>query len=800
MILRKFIGWTILLGALMLGYAGFPVHAETEENRIALSQSSTAPAQLRLDHWPPAGWMVQQFDSLVEVKFPQVARTVDLPRGLIGRLGRRVAALDSELRGGDLYIRLTLDCACSVAVTSEGTEAVLIDVVDPNAALATADTQPAPQTAPLPSIKPGAELAVDTPDVMSNGRLNVEEAQQHLMEQLLRAADAGMVDLRPDPSDVQLEKDEEVAQTNGSATNSSQPDPLPDTQADPSASKTAAAQPKAPLIKAQAETHVSEVALTRPVPACFPDDALSFPDTDPGVPYSNLASELHAALIGEFDTVNEDAAIRLAQLNLSVGLSVETVAVLDEFVPQHPWAELYREIASVMAVRPLAEDASLLKPDCGGVQQLWRAAAKTLDENADGAVEDATATTEMLEAQPRKVREFLAASLGQAAAEAGSWEFARRMEAMAERSRSSSYGPSGRALLLSARLDAWHDRDGDALQKLRDARTIPGAVGEDALLRLADAALSKSDFAAMDTSHLQKDLAILAREDRGGHRGARAFELWVKLRDHAKGRDAALAILDSGVARGLFPADRRADLLAEIADGSDFADASRPLALVYLEGPDQFQDAMQKPGFRRALAASMVEMGVPSLAEDVLEDQDWRDSGIGLELARAHMDGQEPDKAEDVLRRVPESTARNELMAQALMAKGQLAEAQEYLSDGSPKSADIAEQLMPLDATINAALSSGDTEMALDVGVQRLAVEANADLAEQLAIAALDAGHAKLPEGLKPALSKDRLEVLQSLFRRTADPGEITDLAELNNFIDQLSAEISTIEDLLTDG
>lgn len=803
MIIRKFIGWTILLGAFVLGYVGFPVNAETADDRLILTQSSTAPAQLRLGGWPPAGWIVQQFDELVEIKFPEFARQVELPDDLIGRLGHRVASLDYELRGRDLFLRLMLDCACSVAVTSDGAGAVLIDLINPNGANQS-EIAIAPKTAPVPMVKPGTAQTEARPSVVSpSGRLNVAEAQQHLMEQLLRAADAGMVDLRTDPSRPTAEAEESTEPPTDSQVLLDQPA----TPQSPSASPAATANsfqgdPASSKKKADAEVYVAndEVPAPRPAPACFPEEAFALQDPELGDPYVRRASELHAILVGEFDTVNEEAAIKLAQLNLSAGLGAEAIAVLDEFIPDHRWAELYREVAAVLNEEPPALDASLRKEGCNGTQQLWRLAALSLTDSVTDTSDNATNFMAALEAQPRHIREFLASRFGLAAVTSGNWEIARRMEAMTNRSVSSSYGPSGRALLLSARLDAWHDRPRDALVKLKRARNFPGAVAEDALLQLAKAALTNSDLATLETSYLRADLAMLARDDHGGKRGLEAFELWVKLQDHELGRDAAMAVLNQGVEDGLVPSGRRASLLAEIAQGTEFSESSSPLALVYMDDPERFEGAMEKPGFRRAIVESMIALGLPSLAENVMTPQDQEDHSLGLDLARAHLAANEPQRAIAGLRKLPESPDRNQVMTRALLADGKTAEAQSYLADPSNAEQEVDDQISLMDGQIEAALRSEEIDVALNLGAQRLALVQDGDLAESLALAALDAGHTQLPPSLTAALSNDQLAVLKMLFDRGPELENIVDIEQMNGFIDQLSSEISTIEEVLNDG
>lgn len=789
MILRKLIGWTILMGSFLVGYLAFPVRAETTVGKISISQATDAPARLRLNDWPPSGWIVQQFDSLVEIRFPNWPADVALPDGLVGQLRQRVDALDVERRGVDFFIRLTLGCKCSVALIAEGTDAVLIDVFDPNGGTKRAEG-PAPLWAPLPTQKPGVETA----SAPSDGRLDVDEARERLLEQLLRAADAGIVDLKPEGQPTPPAND--------------QPNTEPPINVDvppediiASQDSTEKNRPK-PDAKAAADTIVAEAdrPRPRPKPACFPDEAFVFPDLLAHGDYSQYVSDLQAELIGEFDVVNEAAALDLARLHLSAGLGVETIAVLDEFAPEHKLAELYREIAIMLDDDPPLADGSILKEGCGGTQKLWRAFAKALQNDYADAVEEAKQATAILESTPRLMREKMSARIGWAAAKSGAWEFARRMEAMAARSVSRAYGPTGRSLMLTAKLDDWHGRGKEAFKKLKTARNLPGTIGQDALLQLADAALTKSDLAGYSTAALQEDLAILARSDRGGMRGAKAFELLVKLRDHESGRDSALAALDDGVASGLYPADLRDELVADVVGGVNVDDKSQPLALAYLDQPERFAGALEKPGFRRALVGSMADLGLPALAEPILRDEDRDDPMTISGLAEAFITQRDYDRAEELLRSLPESPERNRLMAEVMVARGEIDNGQEYLAAAEASETEEQRRVDIIDSMIDLAIAADDIDTALDLGAERLGLAADADVAERLALAALDAGHKTIPDSLVAALPKAQRSRLQTLFGHVPDPAEVKDIAGMEGFLDALNSEISTIEELLKDG
>ena len=140
-----------LLGLLV---AGLPAVALAEPVGAVLSQPSPESPRLTLSHWPSDGWVVQQFNNLVEIRFPNTELAIvpeaDLSEGIEGWL----SGVDQETDGKDSFLRLTLACECTVAVQGDGQSALQIDLVGSRAAASqgVANLGPAPERAPRPPI------------------------------------------------------------------------------------------------------------------------------------------------------------------------------------------------------------------------------------------------------------------------------------------------------------------------------------------------------------------------------------------------------------------------------------------------------------------------------------------------------------------------------------------------------------------------------------------------------------------------------------------------------------------------
>lgn len=800
MMLRKLIGWSVVVASLGIGFLGLPTGAA--EPGATIEQDPARTARLRMDLWPGAGWLVQQFDRQVEIRFPGLDRDITLSGGLQGPLAERVAAVEAENRSGDSYLLLTLTCDCSIAVTGQAGTSVAIDVIEPDRPVATG---PAPLRAPRPVARKGGASA------KSQGQLDVDEARQRLMEQLLKAADAGIVDLKPDPNvpatllpeNAETLADMQSAQVSGK------------TSDERSKSEGAPADGNPLSAEMSAEPELADgtvqegVALVekpvRPAPTCHPETAYEFPDPNGEGGFAAQIGSLRAKLLGEFDAIDQSVAADIARLYLAAGMIEEARLTINELLPDHAHAELYRELADLLDGQPVQKDASVLLPNCEGPQQLWRSLAHAINGDGNAATRDVALIGQTFDLMPQSMRGGIAATIGEAAADAGEWDTARRMEAMINRSFSAAYGMTGPELLLAARLAQWHGRDDEAKKLLVDVRMLGGQSAAEATLRQAEATLREAAAdTALDTTGLRQDLGALSLLSQDPAQAERAFELEVHLQDLAEGRDSAIALLSKGIADGLYPQEKFATKLSNLVQGSEFDERSRPLAIVYLEAPEKFGKAIDQDPFRKALLRSMTQLGLVTQAANMLRPSDLSDTNLIGELSGQLIAAGELDRAEQLVPQLPPGTLRDQLSGDLYLAQGRLGLAMSSFDAAlSDTTMDDEQQLRIIDAQFAAAHRENDIEAMIASLTARLAVEPTASTAEEIAILSLDLGAPSMPEAAASILEEqapDRFAMMERLFGSEAENEAPLTAESAQKLMDSVKDEISLIEDMLGDG
>jgi len=811
----------LAVGAIIILMA-CPIAATADDGPIALSATRT-PGQYVLRHWPERGWIVQQFSNHVEVRFPGLDRPVMLDPAL--PTGAKVGDLQVAREDGDLFVRFTLTCDCTVAVSGDGGRLVSFTVMDRSPrrtgrqALAVG---PVPDWAPVPvPKKSGRPMDRDAP-------IDVEEARERLMEQLLRAADAGIIELEPEGAEMEAPETtdgESAARASVERAAPGAPEPREADGPEPVAIRDRPADRPGPRMDDAAAPRLASgddaaavpeatdertpdaapaLAAKEPIVRCVAPEDLQFPHLVDVRSLWTEISQLRARLVGEFDRVDRQAALDLTKVYLALDLVPEARAILQDFLADDPRQRAFAEIASILAGERLSDGAVLRKPGCSEDQELWRAQALALDTRDEDALAAAEAAGRAFERLPQGLRERAAASIGLAATRAGEWAKARELEALANRSAGALDRRSQPLLLLSAALAKWH---GDAARNrdlLRRVLAGGGPLADRAMIALAQMALQDEAYLTAGFETLRRDVGALAQRARGTPLGAEAFTLEVRMRARSGPREVALGLVEFGVAQGLLPPEDRPALLAELVGGELYDDLERPLAMSYLDDPDRFAPAMTEPGFRQALVRSMIDLGVPTLAPPLLQTSDRGDGRLMADLAAALLDAGEPELSMEYAANVPDPALRARLRGEARLAMGKAApDAPVY--DDLPISEEekSAYRLAGVDRRYRDAMARGDVETAIDAAELKMALAPSTAAADQLAMTALEAGREKVPAAVQTYLEKEdpgRLQALAGLFGATTDPMIVTDQAEAEALIEEIDAEITMIEEMLGDG
>lgn len=768
-----------VLGAIFLTVPAAMVAFAAPED-VVLLEPSPEPEQMVLNTVPENGWLLQQFDTLVEIRFPGLDRDIKLSSDLATRLRNSVAEFSTERSEAATLLRLTLACDCRVVVSANDGKAVAIEIIGPARLAANDPAVPAPLVAPRPVPKSDK---LDTPNEPKT--LDVEQARQKLMEQLLKAADAGIVELdRPD-------------------------EPAPTEQADDHKDEpTKIAVVDMPLdlaitsdIRGIAPVQTMPVAKEELKQTCVAKSLLQFDGLRTAVGFADEVSRLRRNLVGEFDQPNQEAAVRLAKLYLSVGAREEAELVTRTQVADTDASAALMDVSKLLSGTPVDDASAVFLPDCGEIHALWRALAFALKGEAKATLDAEGNSGRQLEHLPISMREQIAAQLGLSAASEGAWDDARRFEAMAVRSASPAQGPSATSLRLTAELAIWRDDHKAAAEFLKQARDRGDQSGAEALVRLGELALASGKLADLDTAWLRKDLGTLALQERGSALGQQAFELEVKLLDRSVSRESAIALLNYGVDRGLYDEAAHAPLLVQLAEGASFAELTKPLGLSYLNDPESYAAALKQDGFRQALVRSLADEGLPGAGAKILGANPANDDVL-LALARAQLDSGDASSAMRSLENAAGSDEASVLRARALSMMGELERAAELAGRVDPAALPKADQMELLRLGMDAALAAGKLEAAFALAEQIVNLGGMTEDAERAGMIALDLGRTSVPDSVTLVLAAQAPKKLQRLEGLFAGPdvSAASDAKAVEDLLKELDEEISLIQDLVKDG
>lgn len=829
------------LAALAILLTG-PAAAQTGAARLA-----AVPGDVRrfvLDAVPPNGWMVSQDVDMIELRFPGYLAEIALPPAVRAPL----QDLSTASEDGDTVVRFVISCDCSLAVAVRGGKGLSIDLIE----RAMAERPAAPAHAPVPPLR--TRTAADAAASDGSAEVDVVEARKRMMEQLMRAAEAGLIELdktHAPPSDTRPEAPDDGPETaEGHETEEGAPKaPDPATDGDTATKAPAEETPAKPAPEPATDGDTAtkapaEEAPAKPAPdprrrtADRADDGEKSPDReksppgtepakadgdrdeggDPGLaakepaichgaatfnlPRPGSAGEwtggvglLRAGLIGEFDRPNEETVLDLGRMYLSAGLAEEALAVLNEFGAGNAKAAVLAEVATVIAGKDLPGDASVLRADCLGPQALWRALAVAQAGDPAGAMAAEQSAGRALEGLPRPLRREIAARLGLAAADAGQWDTARRLHALAERSDPEGAGAAGRRHFLAARIARWNGDEVATIRSLTLARKADPAVAAEATLMLAETVLRSGRLERDGLPRLITDLGLIARLHRGTATGARAAGLEVRLSDLVTGRARAIDLLTLGLALGNFTEETFTATLSAMAEGDD-TKARDSIAAIYLDDPAAFGPALADPDFRAVLARSLIKLGLPAQAAG-LYARDRLPVDIAASLAWGYLETGDHRSAIALIADLPQSPERDRLHRAAMTGAGTaIAPPEGGEGAGTPSPEDLA-------ALARMAIAAGDLRRALDLTLQRLKHDGGDSAAETAAIIAMALGRSDIPDAAADHLRQTDPDLHARMLDLFSTPPARLDPAvpaSAAAYLKRLDAEIAVIEDALDDG
>jgi hypothetical protein len=395
-----------------------------------------------------------------------------------------------------------------------------------------------------------------------------------------------------------------------------------------------------------------------PDSACPRDAAFDAAGWGPGDSSAAEAiSALRLALSEDIDAVDEETAMQLARLYISLGFGAEARAVLDAMAPGHPETGLLSAMAHLVDGEPAPAGTLDSLADCPGRAQLWVALA------TETATEPAAVMVAVSEL-PLALRRHVAPRLIEIYLAAGDAATAEAIRAATDR----AAGPHGAQFDLAA---AQIDLEREARESLRTIRglaseTTPSA--DDALTVLLEIAHERGE--TVDPASVA--LAETRADDlRGTLQGARLQTGLVRalLRAGDFGEAAARLTSDD------LPAGTTETLAAEFfvalsENGPDEA------VLIHAAGlRDAVSGLVRETPAGAAIASRLLDLDMPLLARSYLPDSP-ADAATAALVARLRLQTGEPAAALAVLDRMGEGEpGLEELRADALRALGRREEA-----------------------------------------------------------------------------------------------------------------------------
>ena len=363
-------------------------------------------------------------------------------------------------------------------------------------------------------------------------------------------------------------------------------------------------------------------------PECLPEEAFGLPDIVPGAAALARISALQAEVVGEFDRASRAVALDLARHLAALGLMAETRQVLREFVSPGPDREAVELLATLLGPRRAATSIAFENMACGRRHDLLRSYQKALIGNIEAGDLRDEALRRELHAMPIWPRTRMATAFALAAIRAGEREAASWFQTMAGRG-ADLPGQSGDGLDF---IDALVDfTDGEIERGARVLAKLAlggGSYAADAAIDLARLGVREPRSAPYLDDALLAALATHARmaRERGGSRPF--LEAEAKVTAALAGQGAAIAVLSRGLQLGMLDTTGYAEALSVLGEYEPAPVAGRPLALIFDEAPQHFENALRQSEFRKALALSRAEVGAPALARRILQPSDLQDQAF----------------------------------------------------------------------------------------------------------------------------------------------------------------------------
>ncbi len=630
---------------------------------------------------------IEQREDIATVIFPDQQLTFDTDP--VFRRIARDRILDVTAGPGKSSLEIRLGCRCEVSSFWHDSSLLVLDVRERSDEVLAADTatevELSEQENDRPIDKPrlklprngssfAASLAnsqlqsaspVETPpikpvdkpaeDKASPNTEIVSEARERLVQQIGRAASQGLLSPRSALKPTIMTKPEAKETTSDGLSVEAPEEP-------------SATQPKS-IANLRAQSSIDRDFLdvmnrrigSMQISSCPGDNRIDVGSWGTDAPFAQQVGSLRVVLTGEFDLLNQDAALRLVKLYLYYGFGAEAEMALAQIEQPSDDLALLQSLAEVMEDGYASTNSALTAHlSCDGNISLWAILAyQSLPTDVPIEIDNALRTFDAL---PRHLRRHLGPTLSRRFLDAGYQEASDKTLRILKRHEETL---TADAELLIAESDLAEGEAKQAVNRMNEVVASNSEHSVDALIGLIDAALEAGQTVSFDH-------AVLAGAYAQEHRGSPLENKLI--RAYLAGLSASGAFDQSyeeysRLATDLPPealTDIQSQMLHQLTQRADDVTFLRFALLKHSE----HQQKLPGP-ITNATASRLLDLGFPEAARPFLETDTLGDAGRARRILRssAALAEGRPRQAELDLAGV-EGRDADQLRAQARSALG----------------------------------------------------------------------------------------------------------------------------------
>lgn len=616
-------------------------------------RSSEHPSftRLMLPLAPESQWQIVREKSSVLIRFSDGPSEWQLDRiyDRITRARLRLVANDRESRGG---LRLTLGCECEVLTNRIGGGFLAIDIrnapsgqtIEPEEPVAppsrnlwdTENKDPERQAKVLKSPdvsrrqKPVsstdrnarriADPKIETPS--DTDRIEAQQAKSALTSRLLSAADAGLLNLKPEGAQPQNQ--------------GSELSPLLDLPVDPQL------RIRSPLDRT---VRTAEGDKPAQIDTCIDARLLELPSISQDQDVASQLAAIRRGLYDERGAVQKSKVIALAKLYISLEFSEEAKAALDAFEVSDPQADALNALSKILKGSG-SNGSSPAKSwaDCHGAGLMWALMAGV--QPGPKAAKHTSDMVKYFESVPASLRRSIAERLTDALSATGDNETALKIKSIVDRS------PKTEPLTPPLEIESAPSGGTRTRDATKETYADTGSMLSDQDFKaLKVAALQALSQPGPDLGQIILDVGTAARQFRGQDLGYDFAKLEAQLVYASGNIDAAFKLADGIAAR--YP--ENADVIKEVR--SDFIRLATPDLLgdseyvrLILAEQSRFPTAGNSDDTRVKVAENLQDLGLANVALDILEPGRFlTDQQASVETAQALLAVNRPQDVPDAL-------------------------------------------------------------------------------------------------------------------------------------------------------